>query len=149
MPLRGHSERIGGPHNGIFLGAIELLAEFDPFLEEHLKLYAHPGRGNTLYLFKTIYEEIILLIRNKILQQISKEVQFAKYFGVIVDSTPDIAHVDQLTIIIRYVRENGEIVKRFLEFLPKTGHKAKDIEDALLKSLENNGLDIKNCRGQS
>lgn len=47
--------------------------------------------------------------------------QSAKYFGVIVDSTPDNAHVDQLTIIIRYVRDNGEIVERFLEFLPNTG----------------------------
>ena len=47
-----------------------------------------------------------------------------------MDSTPDIAHVDQLTIIIRYVRNNGEIVERFLEFLPIIGHKAKDIEDA-------------------
>ncbi|XP_074106438.1 LOW QUALITY PROTEIN: zinc finger MYM-type protein 1-like, partial [Cotesia typhae] len=80
---------------------------------------------------------------------ISSEVQSAKYFGIIVDSTPDIAHVDQLTIIIRYVRDNGEIVERFLEFIPNIGHKAKDIENAWLKSLENNGLDIMNCRGQS
>ncbi|XP_057663115.1 zinc finger MYM-type protein 5-like [Diorhabda carinulata] len=101
LPFRGHSERIGDPHNGNFLGSLELLAEFDPFLSEHLKLYARPGRGNISYLSKTIYEEIILLIQNKVLQHISEEVQSAKYFGVIVDSTPDIAHVDQLTIIIR------------------------------------------------
>ncbi|CAH0560545.1 unnamed protein product [Brassicogethes aeneus] len=123
---------------------VELLAEFDPFLSEHLKLYAHPGSGNTSYLSKTIYEETILLIQNKVLRQISSEVQSTKYFGVFVDSTPDIAHIDQLTIIIRYVRVNGE---RFSEFLPNIGHKAKYIEDALLKSLENNGLDIMNCRG--
>lgn len=149
LPFRGHSERIGDPHNGNFLGTVELLAEFDPFLSEHLKLYARPGSGNTSYLSKTIYEEIILLMQNKLLQQISSEVQSAKYFGIIVDSTPDIAHTDQLTIIIRYIRENGEIVERFLEFLPNIGHKAKDIENALLKSLEKNGLDIMNCRGQS
>ncbi|GBP66714.1 Zinc finger MYM-type protein 1 [Eumeta japonica] len=79
----------------------------------------------------------------------TRKVQSVKYFGVIVDYTPDIAHFVQLTIIIRYVRDNGEIVERLLEFLPNAGHKAKDIEDALLKSLENNGLDIMNCRGQS
>ncbi|XP_026464632.1 uncharacterized protein LOC113367218 [Ctenocephalides felis] len=132
-----------------FLGSVELLAEFDQFLQEHLKLYAHPGRGNTSYLSKTIYEEIISLVQSEVLKHISKEVQSAKYFGVIVDSTSDIAHVDQLTIIIRYVRDNGEIVERFLEFIPNTVHKAQDIEDALLKSIERNGLDIMNCRGQS
>ena len=72
--------------------------------------------------------------------------QSAKYFGVIVDSTIDI---DQLTIIIRYVRNNGKIVERFLELIPNTGHKAKDIEDALLKSVEDNGLNIMKWRGQS
>lgn len=48
-----------------------------------------------------------------------------------------------------YIRNNGEIVERFLEFIPNIGHKAKYIENALLKSLENYGLDIMNCRGQS
>ncbi|XP_074103118.1 zinc finger MYM-type protein 1-like [Cotesia typhae] len=67
LPFRGNSERIGDPHNGNFLGTVELLAEFDPFLSEHLKLYAHPGSGNTSYLSKTIYEEIILLMQNKVL----------------------------------------------------------------------------------
>ena len=36
------------------------------------------------------------MIRDKILQQISTEVQNAKYFGIIVDSTLDIAHFHQL-----------------------------------------------------
>lgn len=49
-----------------FLGTVELLAEFDPFLSEHLKLYAH------------------------YIQKISSEVQSAKYLGIIADSTPDI-----------------------------------------------------------
>lgn len=40
-----------------------------------------------------------------------------KYFGIIVDSTPDIAHVEQLTIIIRYVRDYGEVVERFSRML--------------------------------
>ncbi|XP_074112948.1 zinc finger MYM-type protein 1-like [Cotesia typhae] len=120
--FRRNSERIGDPHNGNFLGTVELLAEFDPFLSEHLKLYAHPGSGNTSYLSKIIYEEIILLMQNKVLQQISSEV---------------------------YVHDNGEIVERFLEFISNIGHKTKDIENDLLQSLENNGLDIMNCRGQS
>ncbi|KAJ8938189.1 hypothetical protein NQ318_019530 [Aromia moschata] len=54
---------------------------------------------------------------------------------------------DYISII--YVRDNGEIVERFLEFLPNIDHKAKDFENDLLKSLENYGLDIMNCRGQS
>ena len=29
-----------------------------------------------------------------------------------------------------YIRENSEIAERFLEYIPNTGHKAKDIENA-------------------
>ncbi|GFU04207.1 zinc finger MYM-type protein 1 [Trichonephila clavipes] len=31
----GTEEVFGSPHNGNFIGALELLAEFDPFIREH------------------------------------------------------------------------------------------------------------------
>ena len=37
LPLRGKDETIGSPNNGNFLGSMELIAEFDPFVEEHNK----------------------------------------------------------------------------------------------------------------
>lgn len=37
LPLRGSDEQIGSIRNGNFLGILELIAEFDPFLNEHLK----------------------------------------------------------------------------------------------------------------
>ena len=61
------------------------------------------------------------MIRDKILQQISTEI----HFGIIVDSTLDIAHVDQL---IHIIRDNGKIVDRFLEFISITGHIAKELK---------------------
>ena len=62
------------------------------------------------------------MIKYYYLQQISTEVQNAKYFGIIVDSTLDIAHVNQLIYTKKWW--NG----RFLEFIQNTGHKAKYIE---------------------
>ena len=37
LGFRGHEENWGSPKNGNFKGAIELTAEFDPFLHENLK----------------------------------------------------------------------------------------------------------------
>ncbi|XP_072225704.1 chromobox protein homolog 1-like [Leuresthes tenuis] len=42
----------------------------------------------------------------------------AKYFSITVDSTPDVAHVDQLTFVLRYVSPEGHSRERFLKFLP-------------------------------
>ena len=35
--FRGDNEIIGSPNNGSFLGWVELLAEIDPFILEHVK----------------------------------------------------------------------------------------------------------------
>ena len=51
-------------------------------------------------------------------QAIINELQNAKYFSVIVDSTPDLSHVDQLTFIFQFVNQTGHVVERFLGFEP-------------------------------
>ncbi len=42
---------------------------------------------------------------------IAAEIRQAKHFSVIVDSTPDLSHVDQLTFIFRIVSAAGKVVK--------------------------------------
>ena len=37
--FRGDNEIIGSPHNGNYLGTLELLSKFDPFLEEHIQQF--------------------------------------------------------------------------------------------------------------
>lgn len=107
LPFRGHTEKLGNPHSGNFQATMELIAQFGPFLAQHLQQYAHLGSGSTSYLSKTVYEEFLLLLRDKLLDVVLSEVKTAKYFGISVDSTPDIARVDQLTFILRYFLKAG------------------------------------------
>jgi hypothetical protein len=100
LPFRGSNETIGSPRNGNYLGTLELLAMFDPFLAEHIKHNANKGRGHTSYLSKTICDEFVDLLANRVSEYIITEVKSAKYYSVSVDSTPDISHVDQLTCIL-------------------------------------------------
>ena len=65
-----------------------------------------------------------------------------------VDSTPDIANVDQLTIIFRYVLPDGP-VERFVKFMPTRGHTGHQLADILLEFIEDNGVSLKDLRGQS
>ncbi|KYN22652.1 Zinc finger MYM-type protein 1, partial [Trachymyrmex cornetzi] len=149
LPFRGHMEEIENTRCGNFLASLKLIAEFDPFLAKHLQQYAHEESGSTSYVSKTIYEELIKLVHDHLLQEIIPEVKSAKYFGLSVDSTPDIAHADQLTIIIRYVKKTGEPVERFIGFIANIGHKAEQLADTIVNKLHKYGTDIKNCRGQS
>ncbi|XP_012559099.1 uncharacterized protein LOC105845654 [Hydra vulgaris] len=72
----------------------------------------------------------------------------AKYFAVSVDSTPDISHVDQLTIIFRYMTSKGP-AERFVTFIPIEKHTGEGLATKLLDFIENTGISIKDCRGQS
>ena len=148
LPLRGKNEVIGSPKNGNFFGIMELIAEFDPFLQEHIKSYANKGRGTVSYLSKTIYEEIIHVMAKKVMTQIIDEINTAKYWGLVVDSTPDISHTDQLSVIFRYYL-NGHVYERFFCFLQITSHKGRSLSNVLLELLSEHGIDIKNCRAQT
>uniref|UniRef100_A0A671MPV2 DUF4371 domain-containing protein n=1 Tax=Sinocyclocheilus anshuiensis TaxID=1608454 RepID=A0A671MPV2_9TELE len=137
LAFRGSDELLGSAHNGNFLGILELLAEYDPFL------------GTVSYLLSTTCEEFIQLMGEKIKQTIAKEIQNAKYFSVIVDSTLDFSHVDQLTFIFRFVDPDWHVVERFLAFEPIESHTGESLADCILAMVDSLGLDLSNCRGQS
>lgn len=56
LAFRGTTSKLGCNNNGNFLLALELLAEFDPFLSYHLETYANPGISNTSYISYNVYE---------------------------------------------------------------------------------------------
>lgn len=124
LPFFGDDETIGSRHNGNFLGCLELIAQFDPFLSAHLAKYKNPGKGNVNYLSSTCINEFIGIMAQKVEKQIIDEILSAKYFSVIVDSTPDITHLDQLCFVIRYINDSQPI-ERFLKFIPIYSHKSE------------------------
>ncbi|XP_051165718.1 uncharacterized protein LOC127284365 [Leptopilina boulardi] len=148
LAFRGLDEIIGSPNNGNFLGIMELIAQFDPFLATHMEKYGNKGSGHTSYLSSTVVEELIFLMGKEVLREIVSRIKKAKYYSVSVDSTVDEGHIDQLTVVIRYM-ENLNPVERFLTFIPNVGHQGKDMAQALLGFLSKYDLDIMDCRSQS
>jgi hypothetical protein len=114
---------------------MELTAEFDPFLAGHIAQYGNRGKGNTSCLSFSTYEGIISIMG----KTVSEEIVESKYFSIIVDSTPDVSHCDQLSFIIRYVNRNGLPRERFLEFIRNTGHTGEELADSVLKFLDSHG----------
>lgn len=117
-------------------------------MAQHLAKYGNQGRGNVSYLSSTICDEFVVLIANKIRSEIVAQIKTAKYYSVSVDSTPDVSHCDQLTVILRYVTHDGP-VERFIQFLPIDSHTGVDLANTLLTLLEQLDIDIADCRGQS
>uniref|UniRef100_A0A8C4WRC5 DUF4371 domain-containing protein n=1 Tax=Eptatretus burgeri TaxID=7764 RepID=A0A8C4WRC5_EPTBU len=144
LAFRGSDEIVGSRTNGNYLGLMELLAEYDPFLVQHIQKYANHTK---VVATPTSCEELVS-IGKSVLDNIVARVKEAKYFSVSVDFTPAISHIDQLTVILRYI-ENEAPVEHFMTFLSNTGHTGLQQAAALLDFLKATGLDIANCRGQS
>lgn len=45
LPFRGKDERFGSSSNGNYLGILELLSDYDPFLASHIANYGNKGKG--------------------------------------------------------------------------------------------------------
>lgn len=67
-------------NNGNYLMILELLAWFDPFLAEHIRMHGNKGKCSTSYLSSTICKEFIQLMGNEIVKNILLERVEAKYF---------------------------------------------------------------------
>ena len=114
LPFFADDELLGMPHNGNDLGCLVLISCFDPLLSEHLAKYRNKGKGNTSYLSSTVCNKFIHLMAEKVLRTIVEKVKDGKCFSIIVDSTTDVTHVDQLALIFHYVqKKSGEPVERF------------------------------------
>jgi hypothetical protein len=79
LPFRGDKETFGSPHNGKFLGLLELIAKFDPFLVNHIKEFGNKGSGVTSYLSKTVCDEFIQIMACKVGESISDDLRSAGY----------------------------------------------------------------------
>lgn len=148
LAFRGENQKLGSPKNGNYLGILELVAEYDEFLRQHIKTHGNRGKGHTNYLSATICEEVLNIIAKQVFDEIILRIKKSRYFSISLDSTPDEGHIDQLSLVFRYL-EDYNPVERFVRFMPNQGHKAKDMFRGLSNFLKENELDIKNCRGQS
>ena len=92
---------------------------------------------------------MIQLVAKKVKESIVAEAKKAEYFSFSVDSTPDISHTDQLTLIIRYVSPINDLPsERFIIFLELKDHSEVGIADLVHKYFITE-LDFNKCRGQS
>lgn len=66
LAFRGTDEKFGSLSNGNFLGCLELLAEYDPFLAAHIERYGNSGRGKASYLSSKTSDEFIGLMTSHV-----------------------------------------------------------------------------------
>ena len=104
LPFRGHRFESQEDmmttfvNSGNYLELLKLMAKYDSVMTSYL---ASPSKNK--YTSPKSQNEVIDSIATVVREKIVQEVLPAKYFCVILDTNPDISHIDQLAFSVRYV----------------------------------------------
>ncbi|KAL7638175.1 UNVERIFIED_CONTAM: hypothetical protein RMT77_011800 [Armadillidium vulgare] len=88
---------------------------------------------------------------NRVRESILDYLRNAGYFSLLVDSTPDLSHVHQLTVIVKYVSPgDGLPVERFLTFKELENYSDEGMVGMVMDYLSKDcKVDFSKCRVQS
>ena len=86
-------------------------------------------------------------------KNLTEKIKKAKYYGLILDSTPDQAHREQVLEVVQYVdidfdRKTVSIKESFLGFLQLHQKNAASFVEVIMQQLQKDEIKIENCRSQ-
>ena len=155
LALRGHKESLqlaDDSNLGNFHGILKLLAIFDPVMREHqTNVESHPGLTSNLS--RGVQNEFIHLMATTVRKSLLKSIRKAKYYGLMFDSTPDQAHREQMSDVVRYAevyfeKKTVQVRESFLGYIQIREKDAESLVEYILKQLENDEMELHYCRSQ-
>lgn len=91
--------------------------------------------------------EFINILASSIKSNIAKKVNDAGQFAVMADTTPDLSHKDILSVVVRFINDEGKPEERLLEVCEIVDKTVKGMQER--KTLRANQLDLQNLVFQS
>lgn len=153
LPFRAHQTSQEN-FSGNFLAQVKFLSEFDDVMKQVTDMPS----GSVRYLSPTIQNELIECLSKKLTSELTKQINSAIFFSLLLDTTQDITKRDQLSIVIRtchIIRDKDDMLPQrlniketFLGFFELKNHSATGMTEEVLNILKNLNIPIEKCYGQ-
>ena len=151
LPLRGH--RDDSQHNkqlymnsGNFQELLKLISEIS---NNDLKSVIENVPKDATYRSKTIQNQIINIVGDKVKSVIIGEIRKSKFFSILADEASAISNKEQMSLVLRHLDSNFLVKESFMGFIHcNTGLTDEHLSKTILKEIESLGLSMDDCRGQ-
>ncbi|XP_051143939.1 uncharacterized protein LOC127260273 [Andrographis paniculata] len=144
LAFHGHDESSQSVHRGNFL---ELISWYCERNEEINSVMNSNAPANNQLSSPDIQKQIINAcateVRNVILNEIGD-----KYFSLLIDEARDSSVKEQMSIILRFVNDDGEVIERFLCVVYVSDTCSQSLKNAIDEFFAKNGLSLSRLRGQ-
>ncbi|XP_072129186.1 zinc finger MYM-type protein 1-like [Mobula birostris] len=105
------------------------------------------------YLSPGVQNKFIHMMAPTVHQSLLRSIRKAKYYGLTFNSTPDQAHHEQMSEVVRYVEVDFErktvcVRDSFLGFIQISQKDAESLVEDILKQLEKDEMELQDCRSQ-
>jgi len=100
-----------------------------------------------------IQNEFIHILASTVKNQLLSDIRKNKYYGILLDSTPDLGHREQLSQVIRFVDVDFQtkkvtIKESFLGYIEIHSKDAASLERVIVERLKSDGIPLADCRAQ-
>ena len=100
--------------DGNFRKIVELMARWVPFLEHWIR-NTQSRSYQVTYFSPQSKNEFVDLLGIEVRQRMVEEIKSSGAFAAMADTTPDVSHLDQISLVIRYVNTEFEIQERLVK----------------------------------
>ncbi|KAM1664056.1 hypothetical protein ACFXTN_039634 [Malus domestica] len=130
-PFRGHDESMSSKNRGNFIELVKHTAKFN---DKVAAVVLENAPKNAKYSSPMIQKEVLNILANIVRRKIREEVGDG-VFCILVDEAHDIAHREQMAIILRFVDNDGFRRERFLDIVWVEDTTATTLHREIKKSL--------------
>ena len=125
-------------NRGNFLELLHLRTKDIPWLASKL---GDQLKFHSQWTSPMIQNELLEIMMNIVLQNITKDVNESVYFSIIVDETADISRTEEVSICLRYLKD-WDIKETFIGFFPTETTEGKVLCELVKKSLINLNINL-------
>lgn len=144
LAFRGH----GDDKDGNFRQILELISRYNPVMKMWLwEAKFKPYRAS--YWSSKSQNDFFALLATDVRKSIVQEVNDAKMFAMMADTTPYVSHNDELSVIVRYLNETGHVREQFIDLNIVTDKKEAGVASTILQCLNKHEILTDNLIFQS